>query len=115
MQDEEADTRKTLNFYILFQISPALGVFPSHEPPLLGEEFAISTRKLFDALSTFRSKGVKHLLAIPLDQLKLGLTDRGMPKTLEPSTGAQNSGTNSAGCFVALARGSQLYLTLIVR
>ena len=83
MQDEEADTRKTLNFYILFQISLALGVFPSSEPPLLGEEFAISARKIFDALSTFRSKGVKHLLAIPLDQLKVGFTDRRMPKTPE--------------------------------
>jgi len=82
MQDEEADTRKTLNFYILFQISPALGVFPSSAPPLLGEEFAISTRKLFVALSTFRSKGVKRLLAFPLDQLKVCFTDRGMPKTL---------------------------------
>lgn len=83
MQDDEAKTRKTLNFYILFQISPALGVFPSGEPPLLGEDFAFSAGKLFDALSEFRSRAVTYLCAIPLDQLQLGFTDRGKPRTPE--------------------------------
>lgn len=83
MQDDEAGARKSLNFYILFQISPALGAFPPNEPPLLGEEFATSTRKLFDALSAFRSKAVQFLSEIPLEQLQLGFTDRGKPKSPE--------------------------------
>jgi hypothetical protein len=83
MQDEEAEIRKTLNFYILFQVSPFLGVFPADEPPLLGEAFARSTQKLFEAIGAFRSKAVTHLSDIPLDQLRAGFTERGMPKTPE--------------------------------
>lgn len=83
MQDEEVEIRKTLNFHILFQIVPFLGVFPSDVPPMLGEDFAISAGKLFDALNEIRSKAVKHLSGIPLDELLAGFTDRGLPTTPE--------------------------------
>ncbi|WP_431301059.1 hypothetical protein [Tabrizicola sp. BL-A-41-H6] len=86
MQDEEVEIRKTLHFHILFQIAPFLNVFPSSDPPKLGEDFAISARKLFDAISANRSKSVKHLSGIPLDELLDGFTERGLPKTPEQKT-----------------------------
>jgi hypothetical protein len=86
MQDEEAEIRKTLNIHILMRIAASLGVFPSNEPPLLGEHFARSSRELFEAISIFRSKAVKHLSGIPLDQLRGDFTERGEPKTEEWKT-----------------------------
>ena len=83
MQHEEVEIRKTVNFHILFQIVPFLGVFPSDEPPMLGEDFAISAGKLFEAFDEIRSKAVMHLSGIPLDELLAGFTDRGLPKTPE--------------------------------
>ncbi len=83
MTDEEAEIRKALHFGILFQIAPALCVFPSAEPPLLGEDFALSTRKLFEALNEFRTDTVRYLSAIPLHELNDGFTERGKPKTPE--------------------------------
>ena len=50
---------------------------------MLGEDFAISAGKLFDALNEIRSKAVMHLSGIPLDELLAGFTDRGLPKTPE--------------------------------
>lgn len=86
MKDEEAEIRKTLYFHILFQIAPFLNVFPSNDPPMLGEDFAMSARKLFDAISAIRSKAVKHLSGIPLDELLNGFTQRGLPNTPEQKT-----------------------------
>lgn len=83
MQDDEAEIRKKLNFYILFEIAPPLGTFLPSEPPLLGHDFAISTRKIFETISVLRSNAVKHLSDIPLDQLRAGFTERGFPKTTE--------------------------------
>lgn len=83
MQGEEEEIRKTLNFYILFEIAPPLGAFLPREPPLLGEVFATSAGKLFDAIGAFRSTAVKDLVSIPLDQLRADFTDRGVPRTAE--------------------------------
>lgn len=81
MTSNEAEIRKTLHFWIVFQINPALCALPAKEPPLLGEDFAVSTSKLFEGLSAFRSELIKYLSVIRLDDLQDSFTDRGNPKT----------------------------------
>jgi hypothetical protein len=83
MQDEEASIRKKLNVYILTQIATPLRLLPPPEPPLLGEAFAISSRKLYEAIAELRSEIVGHLSTIPFDQLTAGFADQGTPKTPE--------------------------------
>ena len=67
MQEDEKEIRKKLNFLVLYNISPALMAFPPDEPLLLGEAFAFTSERLFERLTEFRSKTVKHLMSIPLD------------------------------------------------
>ena len=83
MQDEEASIRKKLHVYILTQIATPLRLLPPAEPPLLGDAFAISSRKLYEAIAELRSEIVGHLATIPFDQLTAGFADQGTPKTPE--------------------------------
>lgn len=86
MTDDEAKIRTALHFHIIYQIDPGICVDPSPEPPLLGELFALSNGKLFDALSAFRAELVRDLAAIPLEQLRESFTEHGQPKTLDRKT-----------------------------
>jgi len=83
MQDEEASIRNKLHIYILTQIATPLRLLPPSEPPLLGDAFAISSRKLYEAIAELRSQIVGHLSTIPFDQLTAGFADKGTPKTPE--------------------------------
>lgn len=83
MQEDEKEIRKTLNFFVLYNISPALGAFPPEEPLLLGEAFAFTSKRFFERLTEFRSQAVKHLMSIPLDVLTSGFTKQGKPITAE--------------------------------
>jgi hypothetical protein len=83
MQEHEAEGRKTLNFYILYNVSPVLAAFPPEEPPLLGEAFAGTSSRFFERLGKFRSQAVKQLTAMPFEILSASFTDRGKPLTPE--------------------------------
>jgi len=83
MQDEEASIRNKLHIYILTQIATPLRLLPPSEPPLLGDAFAISSRKLYEAIAELRSQIVGHLSTIPFDQLTAGFADKGTPETPE--------------------------------
>lgn len=83
MQDEDRDQRNQLCMYILGFIAQPLGTPAPAEPPLLGEDFAFSFGRRRKALMAIKNQVVEYLFAIPLDQLRAGFTERGVPKTDE--------------------------------